>query len=123
MILMDWHIIKPKNIIIIIIIIIIIRINDMMKITGRTFVGFGVDTMETSLRLEACDHVEKMIDEMKATNLYTGEHSECFVIYMYMMGTNDSGADTAAEGSSIDTASEMEEFHWIDCIVWTGQLF
>ena len=25
--------------------------------------------METSLGREACDHVEKMIDEMKATNL------------------------------------------------------
>ena len=28
--------------------------------------------METSLGLEACDNVEKMIDEMKAANLNTG---------------------------------------------------
>ena len=92
----------------------------MIKITVRAFAGFGVDTMETSLRLEACDHVEKIIDEMKATNLYTGEHSECFVIYMYRTGTNDSSADTAAEGSSIDTASELEEFHWrLYCLNWS----
>ena len=31
-----------------------------------------------SLQLKACDHV-KMIDEMKATNLDTGEHGESFM--------------------------------------------
>ena len=79
--------------------------------------------METSLRLEACDHVEKMIDEMKAANLNTGEHGGRFVIYMYMAGSNDSGTDTPEEDSSIDTTTELETFHWIDRIVWNGQLF
>ena len=49
--------------------------------------------MEKGLRTESCDRVE-MIDEMKATKLHTGEHGECFVIYMYMTGTKDSGTDT-----------------------------
>ena len=67
--------------------------------------------METSLRLDACDHVEKMINEMKATNLDTGEHGERFVNYIHVTGTNDSGTDTAKEGSSIDTMSQLEDFH------------
>ena len=73
--------------------------------------------METSLRLEACVHVEKIIDEMKATNLNTGEHCERFVIYMYVTGSDNSGIDTTEEDSSNDTASESEAFHWINCIV------
>ena len=79
--------------------------------------------MEMSLRLEACDHVEKMKDLMKATCLGTGEQGEPYVIYMYVTGSDDSGTDTAEEGSITDTASESEAFHWIDCIVWNGQLF
>ena len=55
--------------------------------------------------------MEKMIDEMKVTNLDTGEHGERFMIYMYVTGTNDSGTDTAEEGSSIDTTCEPEAFH------------
>ena len=30
--------------------------------------------METTLRVEACDHVENIIDEMRATNIDHGEH-------------------------------------------------
>ena len=56
-----------------------------------------------SLQHEACDHVEKMIDEMKATNLDTGEHGECFVIYMYVTGSNDSGTDIAEVGCEAST--------------------
>ena len=55
--------------------------------------------------------MEKVIDEMKATNLDTGEHGERFVIYMYVTGTNDSDTDTAGESRSIYTTSESEEFH------------
>ena len=39
--------------------------------------------------------MEKMVDETKVTNLDTGEHGKRFVIYMYVMGSNDSGIDTA----------------------------
>ena len=56
-----------------------------------------------SLQHEAWDHVEKMIDEMKATNLDTGEHGEYFVIYMYVTGSNDSGTDIAEVGCEAST--------------------
>ena len=81
--------------------------------------------METSLRLEVCDHVEKMIDQMKATDLDTGEQGERFIVdmYMYVTGSDDNGNDTVEEGSSTDTASEEVEFFWINCIVWNGQMF
>ena len=43
-----------------------------------------------------CDHVKMIrVDEMKATNLDTGEHGERFLTYMYETGSNDSGTDTA----------------------------
>ena len=50
-----------------------------------------------------------MIDQMKATDLYTGEQGERFVIYM--TGFDNSGTNTAEEGSITDTASESEAFH------------
>ena len=68
MTLMDWRVVKPE-------IIIIIIFND----------GVWGGQMETSLRLEVCDHVEKMIDQMKATDLDTGEQGERFIVYMYML--------------------------------------
>ena len=37
--------------------------------------------------------------------------ARCFVIYMYVRGSDDSSTDTAAEGSSTVTASESEAFH------------
>ena len=74
------------------------------------------------MRLWACDHVET-IDQMKAADLDAGEQGERFVIYMHMTGSDDSGTDTAEEGSSTDTASESEAVHWIDCIVRNGRLF
>ena len=52
-----------------------------------------------------------MIDQMKAAYLDTGVQGERFVIYMHMMDSDDSGTDTAEEGSSTDTASESEAFH------------
>ena len=64
-----------------------------------------------------------MIDRMKCTYLDTGEQGERFVIYMHMTGSDDSSTDIAEVGSSTDTASESKAFHWIDCIVWHGQLF
>ena len=54
---------------------------------------------------------EEMVDEMKATNLDTEEHRECFVIFRYVTGYDDSDTDTAEEGCSIDITSESEEFH------------
>ena len=64
--------------------------------------------METSLRLEACDHVEKMIDQMKAADFDTEEQGEHFVTCMYVTGSDDSGTHTAEKGSSTDTVSESE---------------
>ena len=57
---------------------------------------------------------KKMIDQMKATEF---EQGECFVMCMYVTGSDDSGTDTAEEGSSTDTVSESVAFHGIDCIV------
>ena len=64
---MNWRVVKTE-----LIIIIIIIIND----------GVFGGQMETTLRLEICDHVEKMTDQMKATDLDHGEHGERFMIYM-----------------------------------------
>ena len=61
--------------------------------------------------MEACDYVEKMRDQMKATDLGTGKQDEHFVIYMYVTGSDDSGSDTVEENSNIYTASESETFH------------
>ena len=47
-----------------------------------------------------------MIDQIKATDLDTGEQGEHYVIYMYVTGSDDSGTDTVEEGSSTDTVSE-----------------
>ena len=44
-------------------------------------------------RRRACNHVEKMIDEMRGTNLNTWEHCERFVVYVYVTGSNDSGTE------------------------------
>ena len=41
-----------------------------------------------------CDHVEKMINQMKATDLDTGEQGERRAFYMYMTGSDDSGTNT-----------------------------
>ena len=49
-----------------------------------------------------------MIDQMKTTDLYTGELGERFVIYV--TGSDDSSTDTADEDSSTDTASESEAY-------------
>ena len=62
------------------------------------------DRWETS-----CDHVEKMIDQIKATDVDTGEQGKRFVICV--TGSDDNSTDTAEEGSSNDTASESEMFH------------
>ena len=93
MTLMDWHVIKSE---LMMIIIIIFKFND--EVWGGQ--------METSLRLVTCNHVEKTTDQMKATDLDTGERGEHFVIYMYMIGSDDSGTDTVEEGTSTDTGSE-----------------
>ena len=63
------------------------------------------------------------MDQMKAADLDTGEQDKRFVIYVHMTGSDGSGTDTDEEGRSTDTASESEAVHWIDCIVWYGQLF
>ena len=47
-------------------------------------------------------------DQMKATDLYTGEQGDHFVI---VTGSDDSGTDTAEKGSSTDTASQSKVFH------------
>ena len=47
-----------------------------------------------------------MIDQMKTTDLYTGEQGERFVT-----GTDDSGTSTAKDGSRTVTVSKSEEFH------------
>ena len=52
-----------------------------------------------------------MIDQMKATNLDTGEQGESFVVSIYVMGSDASGTATAEKGSSTNTASESEAFH------------
>ena len=62
--------------------------------------------METSLR--PCG-------EDDSTDLYTGEQGERLVIHV--AGSDNSGTDTPEEGSSTDTASDTETFHWLDCIV------
>ena len=64
-----------------------------------------------------------MIEQMKGTDLDTGVQGEHFVIYMHMTGSDDSGTDIPEAGSITDTESESEAFHWINCIVWNGQLF
>ena len=96
--------------------IIIIIINGAIEITEKAFADIGKDSWK-----QACDHVEKMIDQTKATDLYKWEQDERFVIYV--TGSDNSVTDTAKEVSSTDTASESEEFHWIDCIIWNVQLF
>ena len=92
MTLMDWRVVKPELIIIIIII--------------KFSYGVWGGQMETNLRLESCDHVEKMIDQMKATDLDAGEQGERFLIYMYVTCSDDSGNDTVEQGSSSDTLIE-----------------
>ena len=76
----------------------------MIEITEKAFAEIGEDRWR-----RACNHVEKMIDQMKATDLYTGEQGERFVIYM--TGFDNSGTNAAEEGSRTDTASESEPFH------------
>ena len=70
-----------------------------MKITEKAFAKFGVHRWRLVC---ACDHVEKMTDEMKATNHDTEEHGERFVAYMYVTDSNDSRIDTAEEGNNSD---------------------
>ena len=36
-----------------------------------------------------CDHVEKITDQMKSTDLDNGEQGERFVVYMYVAGSDD----------------------------------
>ena len=73
MTLMDQHIIKSEFILFLIIII-IIRFNDVIEITEKSFEEIGEDRWRW-----VCDHVEKMINQMKAKDLYTWEQGERFM--------------------------------------------
>ena len=70
---------------------------------------------------QAYDHVE-IIDQMKATDLDTGEQGECFVIYMYMMGSDDSSTDTTEEGSSTNTVNQRRFTDSIYYLKWSTVL-
>ena len=69
MTLMEQHVIKSE-----LIIIIIIRVNDMIEITEKPFEEIGEDRWKW-----AYDHVEKMINQMKTTYIYTWEQDERFM--------------------------------------------
>ena len=53
----------------------------MIEIAEKVFAKIGED--------RACAHVEKIINRMKATDIYTGEQGERFMIYV--PGSDDSG--------------------------------
>ena len=74
-----------------------------MALTDEAFDEIGEDRW-----IRACNHVETVIDEMKAMDLYTGQKAQHFVIHV--TGSSDEGTDTADDDSSTDTASEAEEF-------------
>ena len=59
----------------------------MIEINKKAFAEIGEDRWR-----RACDHVEKTVDQLKATNLYTMKQDERFV--SYVMGSDDSGTDS-----------------------------
>ena len=71
MALMDQHVVKSE---LRIIIIITLRFNYVIEITEKPFEEIGEDRWR-----RVCDHVEKMINQMKAMDLYSWEPGECLM--------------------------------------------
>lgn len=55
----------------------------------------------------ACDHVDKVIGQMKRHDHYMDNMKEKFVNNLTDDTSNDSSTDTASQGSTTDNASEI----------------
>ena len=71
MTLMDQHVVKSELLVLLLLLVIIIRFSDVIEITEKPF-----EEIREDRRRRVCDHVEKMINQMKATDLYTWEQGE-----------------------------------------------
>ena len=84
------------------------NIRNVGSLTEKTFAEIDEDRWK-----QAC-HVEKMIDQLKATDFYTGDQGEHLVIYV--PGSDDSRIDKAEEGSC--TTQRVNQRRFTESIIF-----